>query len=358
MKVIIISEGNSPNLGDQAIRFSMEQLFQQCGAHTVSYPYTDKFDSKPAFDLNETPGNKKLALSLLKAIIPARVKDHIFKIRWRKKKRAQIAALDVLPADIAVIGGGQLLNLNRNFPIAFDLWTQFLSKAELPIYCIAIGYGTIWENANALLLKESLSRITKIYFRDCHSRKKISTQFGVNSEFIYDVAFCISDFIPRKESLSKEKKATVLPASYRHVVLHYNKQKSLMDYLKEMADSCESLVEEGYKINLSITDLHQDKDIVVSLSNYLSARDITHTIQIPNDLDELCHIISSSDLIFSGRMHALIIGYSYGKRCMVYSLSEKLKFFEQDIVKKRIPLTDIKHNIYSTIQLIMKRNSS
>lgn len=354
MNILIINEGLSHNLGDQAINFTLKNLLERKNYNVTFSSYS----TTPNISKNSLKGIDKTITSLflkLKKFVPKTFKDRIYKTRFKTRKKFQIRNLlnKKNNFDIAIIGGGQLLNLNRTFPVALKIWSECLNNYGISTYLFSVGYGASWKNTNRKILKECLDKIDGLFLRDTLSIKRINEQFNFKANFVFDVAFSISNFI---ESNHRQNYLfTILPASYEHVIKRYNPNLSKQNYLKKMAAKCIVFANKGYKIQLSKTDLFQDSDIMYDLSKILSTMNVTHSIKIPINLVELCAIISESAIIYSGRMHALIIGYSYECNCIPFLVSNKLKTFKTEIIDNAVPLTEINKNIDYSIDLLIKQ---
>lgn len=348
-KILIINEGDSYNLGDKLINHSVNLLFKNSKYKVFwqSYSCYPKQEGKlPKFGGIKI-ANKDFLKDFFKRILPVVI---LKRIKWYLKNKDTFNKYKKENYDLVIIGGGQLLNNYWLFPFSFFIWTSIFSKTNLITF--GIGVGDSFTHLDNLLIKKGLKRCTKIFLRDNDSQVRTLKYFKVESTYIPDPVFKISDFFINEV---KKDKAIVLPLSYEHVYLRYNKSNPMseLEYIKFWKDKIEEYSKKNKEVIVSITDLVQDNKIFNQLKelNYSSYINF----KLPKGDLDLIDIIKTSKNVYSGRMHALIIGYSYLCNCEVYEVSNKLKTFKKEVIdNKKISIDVLKKLIDNQIGIIKK----
>ena len=120
-RILLVNEGFSDNLGDQAIRESAEYILGDLGCVVEFSDYT-RTVSAP-IKISREKKNGKLPV-VFKSILP-------IKVRWCLKNIFRIVRQVKGNYDIVVIGGGQLLAPNSKFTMALFVWTICRSFDDL-----------------------------------------------------------------------------------------------------------------------------------------------------------------------------------------------------------------------------------
>ena len=184
-KVLIINEGYSDNLGDQAINDSLQYLLKSNSIENIEFQdFTKNIDAPIEISTGSNTSNKSpLMIQFFKKIIPS-------KIRWLIKNINRIIKASKDNYDLVIIGGGQLILSNATFSIAMFSWVFFLRLfGNKNIILFAVGSGTKFSFIDTLLYRKTLKKISKIYARDEKSKEILKNTFNIDSEFVYDVAF-------------------------------------------------------------------------------------------------------------------------------------------------------------------------
>lgn len=348
-KILIVNEGDSSNLGDRLINHSLNLLFEdsKCKVFWQSYScYPKQVDKLPYFGGIKIAKNDFLK-NFFKRILPV---VFLKRIKWYLKNKDTFNKYKKENYDLVIIGGGQLLNNYWLFPFSFFIWTSIFLKTNLITF--GIGVGDSFTYLDNFLIGKGLKRCTKIFLRDNDSQVRTLKYFKVESTYIPDPVFMISDFYINEV---KKDKAVVLPLSYEHVYLRYNKSNPMseLEYIKFWKDKIEEYSKKNKEVIVSITDLFQDNKIFNQLKELNYSSDIS--FKLPKGNLDLIDIIKTSKNVCSGRMHALIIGYSYLCNCEVYEVSNKLKTFKEEVIcNKKISIEKIKKLMNNQIGIIKK----
>lgn len=319
-KVLIINEGNSENLGDQAINFVIHKLFEE---HNIKCDWQSYSCHQKVETLKKV---EKKTYYLKTKIANTCLFKHYFRLQWWNINNHHFKKYNDCKYDIILIGGGQLLNNSWLYPYLFYKWTTIFKECNLITF--AIGLGAKFNFIDKRLLYKGLSNCKLRTVRDFNSKSYIQNQFNIDSLYIPDPVFKISDYIKVEKETNQ---AIILPVSYNHVYLKHQNKMSEIEYLNIWIKKINEYSSQYDKTIVSITDLVQDRKIHEDLKHHFRLHKNIVFI-IPNDLQHLVSLIAASDKLYSGRMHALIIAYSYGVNCEVYPISKKLETFENEVI--------------------------
>ena len=110
-KILLITQGHTPNIGDYAIARCEEEFFKSQGFEVVRAPY-------------EIQISEKLRLTGKLAILTNKIfsKCYFLNDIWHKKRiKSLLANADCNPEDFscAIIGGGELVGSHKGFNSSF-----------------------------------------------------------------------------------------------------------------------------------------------------------------------------------------------------------------------------------------------
>ena len=346
MKILVIDEAFTENIGDKAIEFCMKNLLQ--------YKYPDADISFQSYRGKYIPSEKN-ELQVKKIVRPFfRKIKHILPIKLILRTQWFFQNFEELilkhrniKYDLTVIGGGPLIDGYWMYPFAFWLWVRRI-KAKKTIL-LGMGYGYDLSVFDKKMVKNALKSVDEVYLRDVSSIKRFQDDFGFSCKFMPDVAFTISKFMPASSKISK--RITFFPIGYEFYKNQMSGLETILlanDYDDFLLKTVQAWHLKGYSICLSASQISQDFMVLEKLHNELIKLQIEVEVNIPKNLEALVEIISSSENIFSGRMHPLILGYSYSKECIVYPRTRKLSNFDEEIVKPKKSLAQITDSIFQT----------
>jgi polysaccharide pyruvyl transferase WcaK-like protein len=346
MKVLVINEGYSDNLGDQAINDSLQYLLNINEIKDIDFQdFTKNIDQPIPIKLNEVQNAKFRIKSIMKYLIPV-------KIRWLLKNLRRIIKASKNNYDLVIIGGGQLILSNATFSTAMFLWIFFLRLfGNKNIVLFAIGSGSRFSLIDKLLYKIALKKVSNIYMRDKKSQKIIKHNFNINSNFVYDVAFIHNKIT---QNVNSVKENILLGVISFDVYNRYNKGISSKE---DFFESWIKLLKDNH-INIKDVKLFyttQDDGLaLLEFKNYISQEyQIKLEVLETNTKDKLIDELNKSKLVISARMHALILGLTYKCKIITYPISNKLIEFD-NMFNNDFNLETIQNNIKLKVKDIKK----
>lgn len=344
-KILIVNEGYSDNLGDQEIFHSLKNLL-----NTIEYEVYFGYYSKPGQkeikkhnykkSIEEESLKDKLlnfrGYIFIKAILY--VKNIFIFFSWYFKNQREINKI-INKHDYAyvIIGGGQLINTSSRYsPNMFAIisysWSRIIKEKNIKLLYMGIGVADKFNFLEHFFYKKALKKSEKIWVRDSFSNKKLSNLFNLNSEIIPDLVFS------EKKSKIEEKlnNALIGVFSFHEYVLKYNKAKHTRnDFYDIWVDKYFSYKKKGFNVKLFYTTKSDAKECYQFKEYLLNMYDEEVEISNIQNIDDLVRILSESKIIFSARMHALILGLKFHCKVEPYFISEKLRSFSKHYLEEK-----------------------
>jgi polysaccharide pyruvyl transferase WcaK-like protein len=362
-KVLFVNEGYSDNIGDQAINESLISFFKKqnyivCSKH-LSSPYLVE---KPNYEYSKSSVDKFSGNWLLKLRLRFKsnllikfgllIKNYAAFFNWYLANVKFIKSfLRNEKFDYIIIGGGQLINSSyRRSPNKFSIqnytWTKFIPKTSKLIY-LGIGVAVNFNKVESVLYKKALNKAEKIWVRDEFSSKVLDEKFEIVSEIIPDMAFYLSE----KFEKVKSNKALIGVYSFHEYSVKFGKNNiSRSDYYKLWINKVNEYVEKGYEVGLFYTTQTDATETFLFQEHVLQNLEKNLPVCKTNDLKSLNKVLSTTDIIYSGRMHALILGFKH--KCIVeaFSVSEKIDSFVKEYVSNGKLAIDYRNVIHESLR--------
>jgi polysaccharide pyruvyl transferase WcaK-like protein len=349
-KILIINEGFSSNLGDQAIQSCMNTLIQELGFDTeFRYFSNPALTQLPVYDYEKTiantenkPARKNLLLPLKRRLIP-----YVYSFRIKKQIKAAIKGKQY---KYVIIGGGQLINSSKKSPVNFFAiaiywWVTLIKKyTNANILIIAAGAAGSFKKREFNLYKKAFESIQKIWVRDAFSQKVLLEQFKTDAALLPDIAFYnknpgektdklnmalvgIYDFNELKNAFETgfKNREAYYEFWYNQIKQYRQKNLTVKLFYTTLGDAVETRRFKEYILQFHKTDV----DIIPVKS-----------------LQDLLHIFKQTSYVYSARMHALILALKNNCKVEVFPISQKLISFEERYVKNTLPVLNYSNEIF------------
>lgn len=319
-KALLLNEGYSDNLGDQAIRLSAQFALEQLG-FTVEFADFTRTTNQPQGMTEDLTKDIKLERWAPKNIIPKGgrwlIKNFLRVIREAKKNY-----------NIAVIGGGQLILPNGKFPLALCAWViaiRLLSQSR--VYVIGIGAEQL-KGLDRLMVEYALRRVDGIAVRDSRSSAVVESLINRRVKVLPDWAFLMDKIYPSQDKALTAPARVLINIPHLYVYQRYRDHRATRsEYYKFWLDCYLELLGSEKDVRLFYTAA-EDKYEAEAFRQYLQSQNIDAPVVAKCDtLEELLGEIQAAKLVVSGRMHALILAQVYGKARSPYIISKKLETF-------------------------------
>jgi len=349
MRILLVGEVNSDNLGDRAIYVSLKQLFESDGYEVGGWDLS-----------RNTPGIQDPESSSVESVAPhrrgknsqtpgLRIKGRILQRldtspHWIRKAAVYLSkkrtarrmrtawASELQNCDLVVFGGGALLSDNDwSFPLALVNFSRAARAVGKPYVCVGCSTGSRYSAMGRRWLQEFLDHCQYVALRDQLSLQGLHQLGEYRADVYADSALCIGDFYPRDPARNAGTMGINVIAAARHHRLH---QQTHSNYLRELSSFVQAIAngEAGpwQRVLLFSTGDQQDyqaaKDLVAGLDLTDSSVEITAP-EPGSTLAGLCELIAGLDLVISTRMHAGIIAKSYRRPLIAIAWDEKIRGF-------------------------------
>lgn len=331
---LIVNENGSDNIGDHAINEGLQAILDELEIpfHSAPFASVSFKGSAKRLPVGANSGTANLKVKAKRLLTSNAV---FIALYWFLKnlRRVTREVSDPKVSNV-LIGGGQLILSGSTFPIAMFTWTLLSNLYKKPLYLVGVGCGETFGRFESFLMRSALKRAENIFVREAESIEKLNSLFGVNAAYCPDLAFGLAPL-----SGVDKKNRLVVGVTDFEVYRRYRKEvgapvySSKEEYLRVWQDRLLSLLpDSNTEIVFASTTL---KDVAINTELYML---MSHS-GIPNKLVnidklhtllEYREILATAKLIFSGRMHSLILGKIEGCVLQPWLISKKLVFFMQN----------------------------
>ena len=340
-KILVVNEGYSSNLGDQAIKESVLNVIQHLGYKADFANY-----SVPALsDVMESAIDGLRADDLTRETVLPRKKflqtprKAAGQLKWYLTNRREIRR--ILKNDeysIIIIGGGQLINSSEKvrfniFSLALYCWvTQAKKNTKARIYLMGVGVVDNFHPVESFFYNQALKLVDGIWVRDKYSSEALKKNFKINSKLMPDFAF----YEPGKMEVKYEKSNVALVGvySFHEISVKLNKDGITREiYYKDWIEVIRRYQQQGFEVKLFYTTFSDAKECVIFHEYLQNVHRLTIEIVQTGTLDKLCELYKKVKKIYSARMHALILGMKYQCEVEAYLVNKKLETFDKEYIK-------------------------
>lgn len=336
-RVLIVNQGKSANLGDKAIRLVLKKYFEEAGYEVSNAGYTH-FEENTIGDFDIS--NYKMVRRF----------DFPVLIKWILKKRRELRQeMQKYRGnyDYFILGGGQLVKSKCYFPYAFAAWTRFGRKYAKHKYIIGVGSDTDLKWCDRKKYRYHLKEYERILVRDTESFQTIKNLGIKNVSSMPDVAYLMCGYL-EKDLVQKEERdeiSLIMIFDYNTYKYHFHEELDFDAYRLFWEDKIRQELELNHKVLLGYTTV-EDKKQTIEIYNTLPEiyKNQVHILDLDN-LDDLMKELMTVKYIYSGRMHALILGMTMGCEVHGIPVSDKLRIFENEYLMASLSAEDYKEII-------------
>lgn len=322
---LLVNENGSDNIGDHAINDGLRSLLNGKGYSYHSVPFAtrkiSKVDSRHEISL----------FSRLKRIVLS-VKP-LFHLLWLLRNKASIKSGLSGEYSGVIIGGGQLVLSGFSFPIAMYAWVKYAKENNLPVYVVGIGCGEDFLLSEINLYKKAFKKCDKIFVRNKASIVRLKEKFGVESMFCPDLAFGLEPLAHEGRLDGVDKLSGIVVGMTDHSVYKRYKHEvsgiSYTNYDVYLNEWCNRLIkllkdsdEPVYLASTTYKDAECNRDLHRLLIERINNRVVL--IDGVKNLTDYRKTLSGARLVFSGRMHSLILGKVEGCEIEPWIISGKI----------------------------------
>lgn len=339
MKILVINQYNSDNLGDKLLnRMICNYLnnnfyeYENAGfAQTVNQDITSEIKSDKLYKF------KKRIPPLLKYFL-----NYKYKLKIIQKK------IDIKSINAVLIGGGQLLKHRTVFLYCLWNWISFAKKNKLPVIIYGVSVDSNITYFEEKIYKKLLKKVNVINVRDIQSQKKLQNM-GFNVNYSPDIAFSTKDI----KANYRKNGEYVLFMPYDRITAKYSFGSH--DKIEETYKKILKSINKNDKIILTATT---SSDLIEcnKVNDLLKENNYNSEIKISKTIDELLDYIINSKYIITGRMHAMIVGLVFNKKIYPINISNKIDVFNKEyLIKPNLNIKEIYKLSIEGLQLCLKK---
>lgn len=326
MKVLLIGEYFSPNLGDPVLCQTVEQTILQHYPNAVitAFDLSGRQSPTGIKTTTEYPNRYKLLLHANYSIPQLYQFTSIGKSiqydtdRFVKAMNLLDIALDTESFDIAIFAGGSIF-MDYFAGVIHGIILR-LNKKKIPVIFHACGMSKIANYSKDVFLSSLKRKVVKsISLRD--SKCQFVDLFAIRKPVIdtYDTALACSDFFTPSHTIDAEIGVGVIG-----IMKYYECQKELIQsFLHSNYDwklftngsASDRLMAEKILDDLKLSETEKNKYIVTN----------------PQSADDLVKIITSFNKIISYRLHSQIVAASFGIPSFGFVWNDKVREFHKKI---------------------------
>ena len=343
---MVINEGNSDNLGDQAIKKSLEYIIKDCLNQNYNFEDLSRYKKTNNFYFggkNNLKKSKPNSSKLYKTLV-----TFLLRFIWITRNFYRINKA-VKSNDYAIIGGGQLLLANNIFPFEVFIWTIFLKIYNIKYSFFSVGTEGKFSKLDIFFLKNALTGAEKLYVRDQLSKDLINKNFNINSILTYDTAFMYNKI----QNLNYNFKTKFILLGIVDIEVYRAKKNDFIaedEYHQLWFELIKSYDIKNVKLFYSTNN---DKSECIKFQKFITKKSGFKIDILENtNLKMFIKNIKKAKLVISGRMHSLILAKTFKVDYITFEVSDKLAEFEK--IYKNLEIGFIQDDIIKKIKLIFQ----
>lgn len=323
-RILLINQGHTDNLGDQAINAVLSAFLHMRGMDVISVPYEEYVEGCIQFDFDHNEILPRAARYLTGLM------DH-----WHRKRIRRILN-QTERISAAVIGGGELLALShRGFASVLPIWCEELASRGVPVAVTGVS-GDFSAGRLARRFAHALHGCTYISVRDHATERILHNEYGVDATYHPDVVFSYTRLFPESVHARQRDASLCVPVHFNASLassMNLSDERAYMDYLAK------TLPHGTENTPVWVASTVNSETYPVQVAQELRARGLDARSRTDLTLDAFIDMLNNTGFLLSGRMHACILGLQYG--CDVHAIPyrEKLAVFSKEYGSS----TDIRH---------------
>lgn len=348
MKVLVVNQYNSDNIGDKLLNEMTCQNLKNLGHECVNAGYAQTISQEVDFTENQ---NKKGIISSIKRNI-----SPFFKYILLYNKRLKEIQKNISECDAIIIGGGQLIKHNNVFLYCMLNWIKYAKKKNLPVLIHGVGIDSNLNKYEINLYAKAIKYATAINVRDKQSADFLKKYFNVDADVSPDIAFTYLKTIREKKDNAIRSGILVMPYNYttaKYVFDYDINQNEYYDMIikfikKEIEDNKKQLIELTATTSADVKECYK-------LQEYLKEKGYSVDIQKAKTVTELAELMLNCKTIITGRMHAMILGMLCGCKIKPICVSDKIKDFSTNYLEHEIDLSEVSNEATDGIITSLKK---
>ena len=332
-KILVINQGQSLNYGDIAINQVVQGFFE-------SKEYD--IDFLPLWDETKIFGflsKNKIVLKVLMRL------PHLVDYFYR---RFLVKNTSKKTYDAIIIGGGDLLSNHRGFNNAIY---NIMRVLDDPKYIIGVSGNRNMSRFYLRRYKKALEKATRVYVRDNATARICKNVYGVSTVTYPDVVFAFNKVI--KTSYPEEERNTnlLIPMIYYKESGAYLGLKTEDEFYQFIYNQIPRKID---NLKIAITtpeDIYSAKKIQEIFS--INGREVPEVVKYES-LSEFMNLLNRTEVVYSCRMHGLILGAISGCVMKPIVVKGKIRAFNSEYIDSERSIDTISEEAYSSLEKLLK----
>ena len=328
MKVAVVGEVFSPNLGDGVIFECVSHLFAERGVEVVPIDLRGRRGWEPqgaAGSPAPAAGGARRVAQL--AVRRSRaLRRGITAWRWYSRERAHSARewdAIIRSCDAVVIGGGQmLLDIGFSFAPRIAEIVRLARRQGKPVAFFGCGAGSRWGLVATRIYAGALNYASYVSVRDRASARMVARVLKPGREVVAhpDPGFAAGTVYPAGGGGAGVVGLGVQPAQHLRNFSPALESVDDATYLEFWATVARSVAAAGQEVEVFSNGDAEDQEAAARIHAHLVERGIRATLAPhPRTPAELVGLIAGYSAVLCTRMHAGIVSFALGRRTIPIS---------------------------------------
>lgn len=322
-KILLINQGNTKNIGDNAIFLVIQKYFLIKGIDFQHF-----WDEELVYKLLwKIKSLRKLIIFSMK--VPFII-DLFNKMRIKK-------AISGNEYEAVIIGGGELICAHHGFNSSMKCWTDYFVKKKVNIYLIGVSGDLNMRSYSQKRYENALKKCTSIFVRDSYTLNICKNHYWLNAKIFPDVVFSLNKVLNFTNEYKKEDIILFIPIAFNDEVICGLNVTNESDYFAYL----EKLLMDNYISNYKIMLLSTTKNNYKTIDDFNDyMKSIYDSLSINkiriSSLEEFVDLAVKSKIVISGRMHAMIISILFNNKIISIPFKNKLEIFQDEYRGKTV----------------------
>ncbi len=329
MKILILNQYHTDNIGDKLIDEMMKKEIWKRGYETESFGFAQTLEETGGFQKDQ----EHVIKEKLKEWCPVWLK-YLFK--YRRNLKQQEYLIEISRFDAIFIGGGQLIKHKNIFLYCMYHWMQYAKKNRKPIILWGLGVDEKFTFMERLLYKRILKQAIYINVRDQNAADRMKKWFGIDADMVSpDIVFSYCPQIKKEEDEDKGSIA-VMPYSYdaARKYFHYGQKRTI--FYETILASVKKVWNREKNVEIILTaTTGEDYAECLYLKEYLDRKCIRCSLIEAKNAEELVKVYGRCKAVITGRMHAMILAVLCKKEILPLRISDKINGFEKEYLQEK-----------------------
>jgi len=365
-KTLLVNEGLSDNVGDQALCSGMYRALIDIGLEVekADFSLRSKLD---AYQDSVVKNKRFMSFKKLRENLFFITPGLIYSLYYVLKRYKNLIEIFEKQFDFLIIGGGQLVLSNRRFVFLLLCWFLIGKIKKSKIFLISVGIGEKFTWLEKNILKYVLKRVDGLYVRDSMSAENCHKNFKIKPSYCPDSAFYLFNFessFSLSPTFKERKEAIVAPVDYL-VFLRYREElkrsgivfdfSCVEDYYQYWVFIINEQLKKGRVVRLCGTTYDDSKLAAILKDNFFKDNVDVVLLGYVGSFESYLSAALDAAVIISGRMHALILGMVAGAKVSPFYVSKKIIGFFDEYHDKCVP--SLKKEIHEVLRDIYDKGA-